>query len=383
MTIRAMRKVVVFAVVAGAGIVWWLYHQQSQPAAFVVSGFVEADDIRVGSRVGGRVEGVRVGEGQRVHPGDTLFTLDPFDWQERLLEAKAQLAAVASEHARLAAGNRQEETAQARAKRDRAAATLEKLIAGPRVREIEIARERGKMAQADLELAESEFERVKNLREEASAAKVEYDKAVRELKRSQAESAAAGQELALLEEGTRKEELAEARATLAEAEAGLRLSEQGFRTEDVAKAAAQVEAARAQVAAIETQMKELTVVAPCDCVVESIRLRPGDLVAPNAPAVTLLDGSRLWVRTYVPEFRLGEIRLGQHVPVRVDGFPQRRFRGRVSFLATEGEFTPRNIQTPEERSKQVFRAKVTLEDGLDILRVGMGADVLFGEAAGS
>jgi len=377
-----MRKTVILFVAGAFGIVWWLYRQQSQPAAFVVSGFVEADDVRVGSRVGGRVSSVLAGEGQRVHPGDPLFILDSFDWQERLLEAKAELAAAESERARLTVGYRKEEIAQARAKRDHAAATFAKLTAGPRVREIEIARERGKMAQADLELAGSEFERVKNLREEASAAKVEYDKAVRELKRSQAESAAALQELALLEEGTRKEELAEAQATLVEAEAGLSLFEQGFRTEDISKAAAQAEAARAHVAAIETQMKELTVVAPCDCVVESIRLRPGDLVAPNAPALTLLDVSRLWVRTYVPESRLGDIRLGQQVPVRVDGFPQRRFIGRVSFLATEGEFTPRNIQTPEERSKQVFRAKVTLEGGVEVLRVGMSADVLFGEAAG-
>ena len=128
-------------------------------------------------------------------------------------------------------------------------------------------------------------------------------------------------------------------------------------------------------------MKELTVVSPCDCVVEAISLRPGDLVPANAPAVTLLDLTRLWVRTYVPEFRMGQVRLGQRVPIRVDSFPNRRFAGRVTFLASEAEFTPRNIQTPEERSKQVFRTKITFEEGIDVLRVGMGADVLFDEAA--
>lgn len=369
----------IFAVIAAAVVVW-LYVQQSRPVAFVVSGFVEADDVRVGSRVGGRVASVAVNEGDRVHAGATLFTLDMFDWQQRLAQAQAMLASAVADHARLSAGYRPEEVSQTRARRDRAAATLEKLNTGPRAREIEIARERLKVAEANLELAQSEFDRVKGLREEASAAKVEYDQAVRGLKRSQAESAAAKQELALLEEGTRIEELAEARAVLAEAEAGLKLIEEGFRVEDVTRAAAQVDASRAEVAAIETQMKELSVTSPCDCVVESIRLRPGDLVSANAPAVSLLDTSRLWVRSYVPEARLGEVRLGQEVPVRVDGFETRRFRGRVGFLASEGEFTPRNIQTPEERGKQVFRVKVTIEEGAGELRVGMGADVLFGEA---
>lgn len=243
-----------------------------------------------------------------------------------------------------------------------------------------MTRERLNIARAELELAESEFERVKGLRAEASAAKVEFDKAVRELKRSRAQVAAAEQELALMEEGTRKEELAEAAAALAEAEAAVQLAEHGFRAEEIAQAAAQVASGQAQVDALRTQIEELTVVSPCECVVEGISLRPGDLVAANAPAVSLLDLTRLWVRTYVPEERLGEIRLGQRVPLRVDGIPGRRFAGTVTFLATDGEFTPRNIQTPEERGKQVFRAKITLEESVELLRVGMGADVLFDES---
>ncbi len=374
-----MRRTAVIVVV-GLGLIAWLYWRQSRPLAFVVSGFIEADEVRVGSRVGGRIHEVFVSEGQRVRTGDVMLRLDPFDWQERRAQAQAQLAAARAEHARLTTGYRLEEIAQARAKRDRAAATLAKLTAGPRPQEIEIARERLNMAKANLELAESEHERVKNLREEASAAKVEYDKAVRELKRSRGEVAGAEQELALLEEGTREEELAEARAILTEAEEALKLVAKGFREEDIAEAAAHVAAVQAQLEAIETQMKELTVLSPCDCVVEAISLRPGDLVPANAPAATLLDVSRLWLRTYVPETRLGQIRLGQSVPVRVDGFGSRRFAARVSFVASQGEFTPRNIQTPEERGKQVFRTKVTLEEGIELLRVGMGADVLFDEA---
>ena len=375
-----MRKPAIIFVALAVLIVAWLYSRQNAAVPLVVSGLIEADEVRVGSRVGGRVAGVTAAEGQRVRVGDPLFTLDPFDWQERLAETQAQLAAFQAEHARRKSGYRPEEITQAKAKRDRAAATLEKLVAGPRPREIEIAKERLNIAKANLDLAESEYERVKNLREEASAAKVEYDQALRALNRSRAEVATAEQELAVLEYVTRKEELAEARATLADSEAALKIMEQGFRTEDIAEAAAQVAAAEARVAAIQTQMKELIVLSPCDCVVEAISLRPGDLVPGNAPAVTLLDLARLWVRTYVPESRLGQVRLGQRVPVRVDSFPDRRFMGRITFLASEAEFTPRNVQTPDERSKQVFRAKITLEEGIEMVRVGMGADVLFDEA---
>ncbi len=377
-----MSKLAVLIVFVAACAIGWLFWRQSQTSPLIVSGFVEADEVRVGSQVGGRVESVLINEGDRVRASQPLFTLAPFDWQQRLMEAQSQLAAHRAEHDRLKAGYRPEEVAQAQAKRDRAAAILDKLTAGPRPREIEITRERLKIARANLDLANSEHERVTRLRSEERAAKTEFDVAIRELKRAEAEVAAAEQEVALLEEGSRAEEIAEARAVLAEADEALKLLEKGFRLEDIAKAAAQAAAAEARVAAIETQMKELTVLSPCDCVVEGVDLRPGDLVPASAPAVTLLDMSRLWIRSYLPESLLGRVQRGDRVAVRMDGFPDRRFIGKVTFIATDGEFTPRNIQTPEERSKQVFRIKLMLEDGHDVLHVGMAGDVLFSEAIG-
>ena len=125
----------------------------------------------------------------------------------------------------------------------------------------------------------------------------------------------------------------------------------------------------------------MVVGAPMGCGVEAIDLHPGDLVPANAPAVALLDVSHLWVRAYVPESRLGEVRLGQQVPIRADAFPDKRFKAKLTFIAQDAEFTPRNVQTPEERSKLVSRIKVTLEEGLDELRPGTIADVLLGEAS--
>ncbi|NLX07157.1 MAG: HlyD family efflux transporter periplasmic adaptor subunit [Phycisphaerae bacterium] len=372
-----MRRILIVVVLIFLAIGVWLYWQASLPSPFVVSGFVEADQIRVGSRVGGRVAEVLVEEGDRMAARSPLFRLDPFDLLEQLKAAEANLAARRAEHQKLSDGFRPEEIEQARARRDRAAAVLKKLEAGPRPREIQIARERLNAARADLEYAESEYQRLAGLREQDAVAKSEFDQAVRQRDAARAQVAAAEQELALLEEGFREEEIAEARAQLAEAEQALKLLTEGYRREEIAQGAAQAEAAQAEVAAIRERLGELTVVAPCDCVIEAIDLRPGDLVSPNAPSVSLLDTSRMWVRTYVPEVRLGQVGLGQAVGVRVDSFPEETFAGRVTFVAREGEFTPRNIQTPEERSKQVFRVKVTLDDGYDRLRVGMAADVWF------
>jgi len=378
-----MRRVLLIAVVVAAVIVGWLLWKQRQVPPLIVSGFIEADSIRVGSRVGGRVAKVRVSEGQTVRAGEPLFELDPFDLKATLLEAEAQLAGYQAEHNRLKAGFRVEEIEQGKAKRDRAAAILQKLQSGPRPLEIQIAREKLNMARANMDLAESEHARLMRLYKEQQAAQTEIDRAVQGLKSSRAAADAARFELALLEEGSRKEDIAEARAALGDAEAGLNLMQRGYRTEDVAKAAAQVAAAEARVAAIQMRLGELVVAAPCDCVVEAIDLRPGDLVGMNAPAVSVLDLSRLWVRVYLPEAKLGHIRLEQRVTVRAPGYPNERFGAHISFISQEAEFTPRNVQTPEERSKQAFRIKVTLDEGKDRLRAGMTADVNLEEPGGS
>ncbi len=371
----AGRGLVVVAVAVAAAVIAWLYWQQHRARPLVVSGFVEADQIRVGSRVGGRVSEVIAEEGRHVKSGEILYRIDPFDLQERLAEGKAELARADAEYARLKAGYRVEEIAEARAKRDQAAATLDKLKAGPRKQEIEKGRAALAARKADQDLAETEYGRVMRLKKESTAAQIEVDRVERAMKATRADVDAAEQDLKLLEEGTRKEYIAAAVWALAQTAAAAALLEAGYRAEDVAQAAAMEAAAKAKVAALEVQVGELDVRAPVDSVVEAIDLRPGDLVAANAPSASLLDEARYWVRTYVPESRLGRVRLDQVMMITCDSFPGEQFKGHVTFVASEAEFTPRNIQTPEERSKQVFRLKVTLDEGRDKLRVGMPVDV--------
>lgn len=373
---KRLLVVVPLALAALAALIW----SQQRTAPLFVSGFIESHQIRVGSRVGGRVAEVHVVEGRRVTRGQSLVTLDPYDLNERRAEAKARLAAEQAHLDRLRAGSRKEEIEQARAARDRAQAVLDKALAGPRPLEFKVAEDIVAAAEAEAVKARKDYERVKKLFTQGQAAEEEMDAVARAFGVAEANLARARNELELLREGTRAEDVAEARARLAEAEQLLALLQAGARVEDIAQAEATVAAARAAVAVVERQLAELTVTAPLDGIVEAVDLRPGDLIAPNAPVVALADPSELWVRAFVPENRL-DLALGQKVAVRVDSFPNRRFAGHVAFVSRDAEFTPANVQTPEERSKQVFRIKVVLDEGLDVLRAGMAADVFLGPAS--
>jgi HlyD family secretion protein len=141
----------------------------------------------------------------------------------------------------------------------------------------------------------------------------------------------------------------------------------------------QVAQARAQLADIEAQLKEMEVLAPSDCIVEVLSVKVGDILVPpfSQEVATLLLTQHLWVRVYVPETWLGKIRLGEQVRVQVDSFPGKDFPGEVEQINRQAEFTPRNVQTVEDRIRQVFGVKIRLPSNDDRLRAGMAADVYF------
>ena len=141
----------------------------------------------------------------------------------------------------------------------------------------------------------------------------------------------------------------------------------------------QVAQMRAQLADIDAQLAEMQVVAPTDCVLEVLNVKVGDILVPpfNQEAATLLLANHLWVRVYVPEPWLGKIKLGEQVRVQVDSFPGQDFPGEVEQISRQAEFTPRNVQTVEDRIKQVFGVKIRLPNNDDRLRAGMAADVYF------
>jgi multidrug resistance efflux pump len=345
-----------------------------------ISGFVEAHVIRVGSRVGGRIRAVAVREGERVERGRLLIELEPFDLAERRAEQESLLAADRAQLAELRAGSRSEVIAESRAQRDRLQAQLDALVAGPRTEEIATSRSRLELAQATLELARQEHSRAADLYERQIASAGDFDRAVAALKVREAEVEARRQELALLEAGTRAEDIAAARAEVAAAQAALDLAEAGARAEEITRAEAKVQAAEAALRAFDRQLDETRITSPLDGVVDAIDLRPGDLVAANQPLLSLLDPAAIYVRAWLPESML-VLEPGAEVEVAVDAWPERHFRARVRFVSRYAEFTPGNIQTQDERQKQVFRVEVDLLEGHDQLRPGMCADVWFAPRA--
>lgn len=369
-----MLKRLVLIVAAALLLVAGLLYSQRATGPLKVSGFVESDEIRIGSRVGGRVAKVLVEEGDEVRRGQPLVELEPFQLLEQQAQARGELAQAQAEFDRLFAGFRVEEKAQAKAKEEQLVAARDRLADGEE--DIAAAKANLELAQAQLELAQLKYDRTEKLIAKSNASQSDLDEASAELRVARATAHVRGEELGKLQR-TRPQDLKEADARREEAYQEWLLRDHGYRSEDKKKAEAAVKSAQGAFDAIERQLDELTIRAPSDGSIEAVDLRPGDLVGANTPAISMIEAGRLWIRAYFPENRL-DVQVGHEVTVTVDSFPNRKFEGRVTFVARQAEFTPGNVQTPEERSKQVFRIKVLLQSGSDVLRPGMAADVWLG-----
>ena len=235
-----------------------------------------------------------------------------------------------------------------KARREQMAALLAEWKAGPRKEEIATAKAEMEAIAADLDFARSEERRTGQLANTGAIAASERDRAVAHANALERSLAASKSRHELLLAGTRPERIAQTEAQIAE---------------------------------IDTQIKELEVVAPAPAVVETLHVKLGDALAPNAPVATLLFTSHLWVRVFVPATKLGHLQLGQKVRLRVDSFPGKDFQGEIEQIARAAEFTPRNVQTTEDRVKQVFGVKIRLPSNTAELRAGMSADVYFENVA--
>jgi multidrug resistance efflux pump len=345
------------------------------PETLEIPGTVEIQEIRLGSRTGGRVARLAVTEGQCVKPGQVLVYLEAPELEAQRGQWLARLAAAEAELAKAQYGPREEEKEAARAAVAIARARLQRLKAGYRGEEIAQARGEAESADAERERATRELAREQQLGSRASSRS--QDDAVRAtFERAQGQAKAARARLSMLEAGTRPEEVAEAEAELKRAEANCRLLEAGTRREDLALAEARVEELRAKVREVEIQLNELIIRTPERVVVEVLAVRPGDILAPNQPAVRVLRGGDLWVRGYVSEVDLGKVQLNQAVEVLVDSHPGERFSGQLVQVASVSEFTPRNVQSVEERRHQVFGVKVHVRDPGGIFKSGMAAKIV-------
>jgi multidrug resistance efflux pump len=341
----------------------------------VFSGTIEFPDVKVGSLVGGRVLKVLKREGEAAAAGEMLVELDPAEWQSALDEAKAQADAAARGLDLLLAGARPEEVARAEAEAEKSRLLWQVIAQGARAEEIAAAAEDVKAAEALLSEADSRLEREKSLGRTDAGSREALERATAERETARARKAAAEQRRQLLERGHRPEEVEAARQTWLALQARVAELKAGARAEEIAASRAMLDAAKARIALAETRLRELAIAAPADCLVQTLDLRPGDLIAPGAPVAVLVLRERPWVTVYVPEDRVAAVRLDGPAEVTPDGAAAAR--GKVTWISTSAEYTPRNVQTPGERTTQVFRVKVTLEGDVSGLKSGLWADVVF------
>jgi multidrug resistance efflux pump len=304
-----------------------------------------------------------------------LIRFDRFDLDAKKADAIAAVAQAEANFQKTSHLSRPEEVAAARAQAEAAWMSYQQALNGPRKEEIDAAKADVAAAGADYEVAKATLARTAKLVSNGVQSQQEYDNAKSANDRAAARLEAARQKLELLLAGTRKEEIARAERLFKEAAANRALVERGARKEDIDAARAQLERARATLQQIEVQLEELEVIAPARAFVEVLQVRPGELINPNSPVATLVEVDRLWVRVYVPEPEKGNVQLQKEVSVEVDTFPGHKFRGRIEEISSRGEFTPRNIQTRDERAHQVFGLRVRLDNSERKLSAGMAADV--------
>jgi HlyD family secretion protein len=329
--------------------------------ALLGSGTVEARDIRVGSKVGGRIDQVLVREGDRVKSGQTLITFD----DQELLASLDQSRAAAEKAKR---GFRPEEIAEARAAAAEAKANYELRVNGYRREDIAAAQSDVDRAAADEVRARLDFERYEALAEKDLVSRQQRDTAQANWKMALAQRQNYQHKLDELKRGYRPEEIASAEAHYRETEATLDKFRRGNRPEDI-------ELAKAAYAYDQARFRERQVLAPSAAIVEVLDVRPGDIISPNTPVATLLEQDQIYVRIYIPETELGRVELGQKAEVRVDSFPKTVFEGVVEQINQQAEFLPRNVQTREERVHQVFGVKIRINDPAGHVLAGMAADV--------
>lgn len=362
------------AALGGTSAGLWM-HFHPQHAELNLPGTVEVQEVRLSSRVGGRVAKVYVDDGAMLNAGDKVVELEMPELDAQRDQLVAQKEAAEATLAKLEAGPRKEEITAAKAARDAAQARLDLMNAGFREEEKEQVSAELEALRADLANARIDMDRERELLSRKATSQGVYDAAVARYGRLHGQVNALAAKLKMYEKGFRVQEISESTAELARLQANLDLLNAGTRPEEISEARAQVALLNGKLTELDVMRAERTIVAPEKCVVQTIGVRPGDIAAANRPVALVLRADDMWVKAYISEVDLGLIKVGQKVAVTIDTFPNKRFAGEVNYISPQSEFTPRNVQTIDERRHQVFAVKIRVADPQGVFKAGMAADV--------
>ncbi|HOQ87565.1 MAG TPA: efflux RND transporter periplasmic adaptor subunit [Phycisphaerae bacterium] len=371
------KLILLIPVVVIAGVLTYRYVKQRighDPNVIRVSGNMEVTDVELSFRIPGWVERRTVSEGQLVQGGQEVAALDRTELTQEVELRKREIAAARAALAEVEAGSRPEEIAEAEAFVAQAKARVAELEAGSRPQEVAAAKAAVARATADTDYRKTELARMEQLHKSGAATNQELDTSRTAYVVADARLREAQEQLKLVEEGPRAEQIEQAKAALAQAQQRLALVKKGPRQEVVDQARARLQQAEQALAIAQTRLTYTTLTSPVSGLVLSENVEAGEYVAAGTPIVTVADLNNIWLRAYINETDLGRVKVGQAVRVTTDTYPGKVYEGRISFIASEAEFTPKNVQTPKERVKLVYRVKITVANPNMELKPGMPAD---------
>jgi HlyD family secretion protein len=374
---RHRKQVVILAMIALACVVtfaWFETRSRNEDEPIRVSGNIEVTDAELSFKIPGRVETRLVDEGQTVTKGQTMALLDSRELSQEVSRNKAEVEAARAALSKLEAGSRPQEIAEARAAASQAQARLQELENGSRPQEIAAAQAAYQSARVDAKRLADDLGRYDGLYKKQLVSTQQYEAARTASEMADARARQAKEQLDLLKEGPRKEVIAQARDAYAQAEQRYTLAKIGPRKEDIDQARARLGQARESLALAETRLGYATLISPLSGMVLSKSIEPGEYVSPGTPIVTVADLVNVWVRGYVNETDLGRVKLGQAVRVTADTYPGKVYDGRISFISSQAEFTPKSVQTEKVRVKLVYRIKVDIKNPNMELKPGMPVD---------
>lgn len=320
------RKLLIAGIIVLIGVAVFLISRfggKQEQGVLTVSGNVEVTEINMGFKTSGRVVELLVEEGQKVKKGDKLAILDSAEIESQVAQHRAYL--------------------------NETITRLQELKAGSRPQEIEQATANVKYAEAELIKAKKDYERAEVLYKNGAISAQQMDTARKVHDTTTSQYKKALEALSLVKEGPRKEEIRAAENRVRQAEAALKASEE--------------------------RLKDTILYAPVSGVIMRKNIELGETVAPGIPVYTMGDLENLWIKVYVKEDKLGLVKLGQKAEITTDSYPKKKYEGTVTYISSEAEFTPKNVQTQEERVKLVFGVKVSVKNINDELKPGMPADV--------
>lgn len=324
---RVIKPALILGVLAALAYGAWLLAPRFLGPAetgLVAAGTVEATETQLGFQSAGRIESLGPREGESVQAGAVMGQLDRAEMMARREQAQAQLASAQALLREMQSGFRSEEVAQGRAALDAATQKL-----------------------AD---ARRDVERAKKLFEGGAVGAESLDKARMALDVTSSQREQASQQLRILQTGTRREKIEVQQALVAQAQAAIK--------------------------PIDVALSNMVIHAPTDGIVTLRHREPGETVGPGAPVYTLMNPAERWVRIYMPENRIGQVQLGAKAGIATDSFPGKTYPGEVVYIASQAEFTPKTVQTTEERVKLVYAVKVRVSGDAGFeLKPGMPADV--------